>query len=82
MKTVVFIPDKTYFDVEKMARNLGIPKNALHFYALRDYLKKNKRENITQKLNEVYDDDYYKGFEPISNASLESMRELTTNLRF
>jgi len=35
--------------------------------------------NITQKLNEVYNDDYYKEFEPISNAALESIWELTKN---
>jgi len=35
--------------------------------------------NITQKLNEVYNDDYYKEFEPIANAALESIRELTKN---
>jgi Mn-dependent DtxR family transcriptional regulator len=35
-------------------------------------------QNITQRLNEVYgNDDYLKEFEPISNAALESMRELT-----
>jgi len=36
-------------------------------------------QNITQKLNEVYTDDYYHEFEPISNAALESIRELTKN---
>jgi hypothetical protein len=47
---------------------------------LTEYLKKNNRENITQKLNEVYgNDDYHKEFEPISNAGLESIRELTKN---
>ena len=45
--------------------------------ALADYLK-NNWENITQKLNEVYgNDDYYKDFEPISDAALKSMRKLT-----
>jgi len=36
-----------------------------------------KQKYITQKLNEVYDDDYYKEFEPISNAALECVRETT-----
>jgi len=45
----------------------------------KEYLKKNKHKNITQKLNEVYNDDYYKEFEPISNAALESIRELIKN---
>ena len=35
------------------------------------------KKKITQKLNEVYNDDYYKEFEPISNAALESIIELT-----
>ena len=35
------------------------------------------KQYITQKLNEVYNDDYYKEFEPISNAALESIREST-----
>jgi len=36
-------------------------------------------EETVQKLNEVYNDDYYKEFEPIANAALESVRELTKN---
>jgi hypothetical protein len=47
--------------------------------AMTEYLKKNNRKNSTQKLNEVYNDDYYKEFEPISDAALESIRELTKN---
>jgi hypothetical protein len=47
---------------------------------LTEYLKRNSRKNITQKLNEVYgDSDYYKEFEPISNVALTHMRELTKN---
>ncbi|GBU27616.1 hypothetical protein R84B8_01150 [Treponema sp. R8-4-B8] len=42
-------------------------------------LEKLNRKNSTQKLNEVYNDDYYKEFEPISNTALESIRELTKN---
>jgi hypothetical protein len=44
-----------------------------------DYLEKNNRRNITKKLNEVYDEDYYKEFEPISDAGLETIREATKN---
>jgi hypothetical protein len=47
--------------------------------ALVEYLQKNNRKNITQKLNEVFTDDYYKEFEPIADAGLESIRELTKN---
>ena len=79
MKTAISLPDKIYFEAEETAQNLGISRSALYLNALTDYLKRNNRKNITQKLNEVYNDDYYKEFEPISNAALESMRELTKN---
>ena len=85
MKTAISLPDRIYFEAEKTAQNLGISRSALYLNALVDYLKKNNRENITQKLNEVYgnqdycNQNYLKEFEPISNAALESMRELTKN---
>ena len=70
---------------------MGISRSALYLNALMEYLKRNNRKNITQKLNEVYSDaspstdgatsgdGYYKEFEPMSNAALESIRELTKN---
>ena len=79
MKTAISLPDGIYFEAEKTAQYLGISRSALYLNALIEYLKKNNRENIIQKLNEVYNDDYYKEFEPISNAALEGIRELTKN---
>ena len=79
MKTAISLPDKIFFEAEAAAQNLGISRSALYVSALKEYLKKNNRKNITQKLNEVYDDDYYKEFEPISNAALEVMMETTKN---
>jgi len=79
VKTAISLPDKVYFEAEETAQNLGISRSTLYLNALMEYLKKNSRKNITQKLNEVYNDDYYKEFEPISNAGLESIRELTKN---
>ena len=79
MKTAISLPDVIYFEAEETAQNLGISRSALYLSALTDYLKRNNRKNITQKLNEVYNDDYYAEFEPIANAALESIRELTKN---
>jgi metal-responsive CopG/Arc/MetJ family transcriptional regulator len=79
MKTAISLPDIVYFEAEETAQNLGISRSALYLNALTEYLKRNNRKNITQKINEVYNDDYYKEFEPISNAALESIRELTKN---
>ena len=79
MKTAISLPDKVFFEAEETAKNLGISRSTLYLNALTEYLIKNNRKNVTQKLNEVYNDDYHKEFEPISNAALESIRELTKN---
>jgi hypothetical protein len=55
---------------------MGIPRNKLFLNALLEYLEKNNRNKITEKLNEVYNDNYYKEFEPIESAGLESIREI------
>jgi metal-responsive CopG/Arc/MetJ family transcriptional regulator len=79
MKTAISLPDKVYYEAEETAQILGVSRSTLFLNALVEYLKKNNRKNITEKLNEVYTEDYYKEFEPISNAGLESIRELTKN---
>ena len=80
MKTAISLPDKVFFAAEETAQNLGISRSALYVDALTEYLKKYNRKNITEKLNEVYDDgDYREEFEPISNTALEGLRELTKN---
>ncbi|GHV52993.1 transcriptional regulator [Spirochaetia bacterium] len=79
MKTAISLPDTVYFEAEETAHNLGVPRSTLYVNALVEYLQKNNRKNITKKLNEIYTDDYYKEFESIANAGLESIRELTKN---
>jgi len=77
MKTAVSLPDKVYLEAEETAKSMGITRSALYRNALIEYIQKNNRKYITQKLNAVYSDDYHKEFEPISGAGLESIRELT-----
>jgi metal-responsive CopG/Arc/MetJ family transcriptional regulator len=79
MKTAISLPDKVYYEAEETAHDMGIPRSALYVNALVEYLQKYNRKNITQKLNEVYADEYYKEFEPMADAGLESLRELTKN---
>ena len=79
MKTAISLPDGVFFAAEETAEYLGVSRSALYSNALEEYLEKNNRENITQKLNEVYTDDYYAEFEPIANAGLEALRESTKN---
>ena len=77
MKTAISLPDRLFFEAEETAKNLGVSRSTLYLNALLDYLEKNNRKNITKKLNEVYNEDYYKEFESISDAGLETIREST-----
>jgi hypothetical protein len=79
MKTAVSLPDQVYYAAEETARYMGISRSKLYLTALMEYLKKNNRKKTTEKLNEVYNDDYYKEFEPFANAGLECIRETTKN---
>ena len=79
MKTAISLPDSIYFEAEETAKILGISRSALYLDALTEYLKKNNRKFITQRLNEVYNEDYNNEFEQISNAALESIKETTEN---
>jgi hypothetical protein len=79
MKTAISLPDQVFYAAEKTARYMGIPRSRLYLNALLEYLEKNNRKKITEKLNKVYNDDYYKGFGPIEHAGLESIREITKN---
>ena len=72
------MPEKVFYAAEETAQNLGISRSALYVDALTEYLTKYNRKNITEKLNEVYGDgEYFKEFEPMQDAALESLRELT-----
>jgi hypothetical protein len=79
MKTAISLPDQVFYEAEETARFMGIPRSKLYLNALKEYLQKNNRKNITEKLNEVYTGDYYGEFEPIANAGLESIRDVTKN---
>jgi effector-binding domain-containing protein len=77
MKTAISLPDQVFYEAEETAHYLGIPRSKLYLNALLEYLEKNNRKKITEKLNEVYNNDYYKEFEQIEYAGLESIREIT-----
>jgi hypothetical protein len=79
MKTAISLPDDGFYVAEETAQYMGIPRSELHLNALEEYLDKNSRAGITEKLNEVYDEDYYKEFELIEQAGLESIRAATKN---
>jgi metal-responsive CopG/Arc/MetJ family transcriptional regulator len=79
MKAAISLPDQVFYEAEETAHYMGIPRSKLYVNALVEYLEKNNRKKITEKSNEVYNDDYYKEFELIEHAGLECIREITKN---
>jgi metal-responsive CopG/Arc/MetJ family transcriptional regulator len=83
MKTAISLPTPVFEVADQTAEYMGISRSRLYTIALEEYLARHSGEMITQKLNEVYDkinqEEYDKEFGPITNAGLESLRELTKN---
>ena len=79
MKTAISLPDQLYEEAERTAQDLGIPRSQLFAKALEEFIAFHKRENITERLNRVYARMNQTEFEDISNAGIESMRNLTRN---
>ena len=66
MKTAISIPDKTFQAAEMLAQRLGISRSELYSSAIRKYIKDNKNQCVTEKLNQIYtsetnslEEDYY-----------------------
>jgi len=80
MKTAISLPDALYEEAEKTARAMGIPRSQLFARALAEFIKRHKREEITQRLNEVYERmENQTTPELQAEPSVETMRELTRN---
>jgi len=80
MKTAVSLPEHLYKDAEKAAKSLGIPRSQLFAKALEEFISHHKRDNVTEKLNEIYKKTNIElKNSNIEIVSLESVRELTKN---
>ena len=56
MKTAVSIPDEVFEAAEKAAKRLGVSRSELYANAVREFIERNRRENITEKVDEIYAD--------------------------
>ncbi len=54
MKTAISIPDEVFEAAERTAKKLGISRSELYSSAVREFVDRYRRENITEKLNDVY----------------------------
>jgi antitoxin MazE6 len=56
MKTAVSLPDPVFHEAEQLARRLRVPRSRLYATAIASYVKRHRRKNTTEALNEVYGD--------------------------
>lgn len=54
MKTAVSIPDEVFEAAERAAKRLGVSRSELYSNAVREFIERYRRENVTDKLNEIY----------------------------
>lgn len=76
MKTAISIPDDLFAIANSTAKSLGIPRSQLFVIALKEFLDKLSKKNITEKLNRIYQDTPAVD-ENLIEAGLQSMREAT-----
>ena len=55
MKAAISLPDPPFQAAEQLARQLGKSRSQLYAEALREYLERRRDEDITRRLNEIYD---------------------------
>jgi metal-responsive CopG/Arc/MetJ family transcriptional regulator len=79
MKTAISLPDRLYTDAEETAKSLGIPRSQLYAKAIEEFISTHKKDRITEKLNQVYNESSVFSESLISVVSLDSIRELTKN---
>ena len=67
MKTAISIPEEIFKEAERTAKKLGVSRSELYAKAVLNFVERYRRENLTEKLNEVY-------------SGNESISELDPNL--
>lgn len=55
MKTAVSVPDDLFQAGERVAQRLGLSRSSLYAKALREFLVRHDDEEITRRLDEVYE---------------------------
>lgn len=79
MKTAISIPDDLFQQAEETAKKLGIPRSQLFALALEEFIQIHRKDNITQKLNEIYSDRHNQTDENMNDASIASLRRSLKN---
>jgi metal-responsive CopG/Arc/MetJ family transcriptional regulator len=57
MKTAISVPDSVFHEAEVLAKQMGISRSELYTEALKAYLRKHNKNQILEKLNEIYSEE-------------------------
>jgi metal-responsive CopG/Arc/MetJ family transcriptional regulator len=55
MKTAISIPNEIFEEAEKTARRLGVSRSELYANAVLEFIRHHRSDDVTEKLNEIYD---------------------------
>ena len=55
MKTAISIPNNVFESAEELANRLGQSRSQLYTQALSSYLARYQSDNLTERLNKIYD---------------------------
>ncbi|NKQ34214.1 MAG: ribbon-helix-helix protein, CopG family [Chloroflexi bacterium] len=55
MKTAISIPDPIFQEAEQLAKKLGMSRSELFTRAVAAFLEEKRQENITARLNKLYE---------------------------
>lgn len=75
MKTAISIPEDLFIAAERIARQLGIPRSRLYSWALEEFLSKHSKEQIKQKLNEIYKNEESSIENGLIQAQMEAIKK-------
>jgi predicted transcriptional regulator len=64
MKTAISLPDEIFEAAELLAQKLGLSRSELYARAVREYVERQRRDNVTARLDAVYADDD-EGLDPV-----------------
>ena len=75
MKTAVSLPDELFHMAEAAARQLRISRSKLYAKAVAEFLKKQREDSITERLNEFYSRRTAKVYSGLHRAQLKSLEK-------
>ncbi|HSH78692.1 MAG TPA: hypothetical protein VLA19_09195 [Herpetosiphonaceae bacterium] len=57
MKAAISIPDALFAAAEQLSERLGVSRSELYVTALREYVSAHRYDRVTDRLNEIYDQE-------------------------